>query len=142
MLATIVACVLLAFLLGSGARFLRLPALIGYIAAGIAIGPFLPDSMAERGMVSAMAEVGVALLLFGVGLHFRPADLLAVWRVAVPGAVLQIALAMGLGAVVGGQLLGLGGGASIAFGLALAISSTAVATKSLSPIIPLDCIVS
>lgn len=131
MLATIVACVLLAFLLGSGARMLRLPALIGYIAAGILIGPYLPGSVAERGMVSAMAEVGVALLLFGIGLHFRPADLLAVWRVAVPGAVLQIALATALGSLVGTGLLGLGAGQGMAFGLALAISSTAVATKAL-----------
>jgi CPA2 family monovalent cation:H+ antiporter-2 len=131
MLATIVACVLLAFLLGSGARMLRLPALVGYIAAGILIGPSLPGAVAERGMVTAMAEVGVALLLFGVGLHFRTADLLAVWRVAVPGAVLQIALAMALGAAVGIGLLGLGTGPALAFGLALAISSTAVATKTL-----------
>ncbi|NGM22567.1 sodium:proton antiporter [Roseomonas stagni] len=131
MLATIVACILLAFLLGSGARFLRMPALIGYIAAGIVIGPWLPGSLAERGMVAAMAEVGVALLLFGVGLHFKPADLLAVWRVAVPGAVLQIGFAMGLGALVGQGLLDLTPGASLAFGLALAISSTAVATRAL-----------
>jgi CPA2 family monovalent cation:H+ antiporter-2 len=131
MLATIVACILLAFILGNGARLLRMPALIGYIAAGIVIGPWLPGSLAERGMVAAMAEVGVALLLFGVGLHFKPADLLAVWRVAVPGAVLQIALAMGLGALVGQGLLGLPAGASLAFGLALAISSTAVATRAL-----------
>ncbi len=131
MLATIVACILLAFILGSLARLLRLPALIGYIAAGIVIGPWLPGSLAERGMVSAMAEIGVALLLFGVGLHFKPADLLAVWRVAVPGAVLQIALALGLGSLVGQGLLDLSPGASIAFGLALAISSTAVATRAL-----------
>jgi monovalent cation:H+ antiporter-2, CPA2 family len=131
MLATIVACILLAFILGSLARLLRMPALIGYIAAGMVIGPWLPGSLAERGMVSAMAEVGVALLLFGVGLHFKPADLLAVWRVAVPGAVLQIALALGLGSLVGQGLLGLSPGASLAFGLALAISSTAVATKAL-----------
>jgi CPA2 family monovalent cation:H+ antiporter-2 len=131
MLATLVACILLAFAFGAGARALRLPALIGYIAAGLVIGPATPGLLAERGMVTAMAEVGVALLLFGVGLHFRPADLLAVWRVAVPGAVLQIALAAALGAWVGAAFLGLGAGAALAFGLALAISSTAVATKAL-----------
>ncbi len=131
MLATLVACILLAFLLGLVARALKLPALIGYIAAGIIIGPYTPGLMAERGMVNAMAEVGVALLLFAVGLHFRAADLLAVWRVAVPGAVLQISLAALLGAAVGAGLLGLSFGAAIAFGLALAISSTAVATKAL-----------
>lgn len=131
MLATIVACILLAFIFGSGARLLRLPALIGYIAAGMLIGPYLPGAVAERGMVSAMAEIGVALLLFSIGLHFRAADLLAVWRVAVPGAVLQILAACGAGALVGQMMLGLPPGASIAFGLALAISSTVVATKSL-----------
>jgi CPA2 family monovalent cation:H+ antiporter-2 len=131
MLATIVACILLAFLMGSGARLLRLPALIGYIAAGMLIGPWLPGAVAERGMVAAMAEIGVALLLFSIGLHFRAKDLLAVWRVAVPGAVAQIAVALLAGAVVGHALLGLEPVAALAFGLALAISSTAVATKSL-----------
>jgi CPA2 family monovalent cation:H+ antiporter-2 len=131
MLATLVACILLAFAFGAGARALKLPALIGYIAAGLVISPNTPGFVAERGMVGAMAEVGVALLLFGVGLHFRPADLLAVWRVAVPGAVLQIALATSLGAAVGVGFLGLPTGAAFAFGLALAISSTAVATKAL-----------
>ncbi len=131
MLATLVACILLAFLFGAAARAARLPTLIGYIAAGLLIGPYTLGFGAERAMVAAMAEVGVALLLFGVGLHFRASDLLAVWRVAVPGALAQIALAAGLGAAVGGALLGLSGGAALAFGLALAISSTAVATRVL-----------
>jgi CPA2 family monovalent cation:H+ antiporter-2 len=130
MLATIVACILLAFAFGAGARMLRLPALVGYIAAGVVVA-LIPGLGEEREMVSAMAEVGVALLLFGVGLHFRAADLLAVWTVAVPGALAQIALAMSLGAAVGGSLLGLEPAAAVAFGLALAISSTAVATRAL-----------
>jgi CPA2 family monovalent cation:H+ antiporter-2 len=131
MLATLVACILLAFLFGAAARAAKLPALVGYIAAGVLIGPYTPGFVADRAMVAALAEVGVALLLFAVGLHFRPADLLAVWRVAVPGALAQIALATTLGAAVGAGLLGLSFGASVAFGLALAISSTAVATKAL-----------
>lgn len=131
MLATLVACILLAFLFGAAARAARLPTLIGYIAAGLLIGPYTAGFGAERAMVAAMAEVGVALLLFGIGLHFRASDLLAVWRVAVPGALAQIALATSLGAAVGGALLGLSGGAALAFGLALAISSTAVATRVL-----------
>jgi CPA2 family monovalent cation:H+ antiporter-2 len=131
MLTTLVACILLAFLFGAVARAARLPTLIGYIAAGLLIGPYTAGFGAERAMVAAMAEVGVALLLFGIGLHFRASDLLAVWRVAVPGALAQIALATGLGAAVGGALLGLSGGAAVAFGLALAISSTAVATRML-----------
>uniref|UniRef100_UPI0022EAA990 cation:proton antiporter n=1 Tax=Falsiroseomonas oryzae TaxID=2766473 RepID=UPI0022EAA990 len=131
MVATVVACILLAFLLGAAARALRLPALVGYIAAGVLVGPHTPGFVADRSMVTPMAELGVALLLFGVGLHFRARDLMAVWRVAVPGAVLQIALAGGLGAWVGSGLLGLSAGPSLVFGLALAISSTAVATKTL-----------
>jgi len=130
MLATVVACITLAFLFGAAARAMRLPAIIGYIAAGVVVGPYTPGFVAERGVVSAMAELGVALLLFGVGLHFRPADLLAVWRVAVPGAALQIAFAGALGAALG-TAFGLGFGAALAFGLALAISSTAVATRTL-----------
>ena len=131
MLATVVACILLAFLLGAAARLLRLPTLIGYIAAGIVVGPYTPGFVAERGMVASMAEIGVALLLFSVGLHLRPVDLMAVWRVAVPGALLQILLALLLGAAAGAGLLGLSAGPAAAFGLALAISSTAVATKAL-----------
>lgn len=131
MLATLVACILSAFLFGALARAAKLPALIGYIAAGILIGPYTPGFVADRAVVSAMAELGVALLLFGVGLHFRPADLLAVWRIAVPGAVAQIALATVLGSAVGSGLLGLPWGMALAFGLALAISSTAVATRTL-----------
>jgi CPA2 family monovalent cation:H+ antiporter-2 len=130
--ATVVASILLAFVLGGVARLLRLPMIVGYIAAGVLIGPHTPGFVAERGVVGAMAEVGVALLLFGVGLHFRPADLLAVWRVAVPGALLQIALAMAAGTLVGAWLLGLSLAAAPAFGLALAISSTAVATRVLA----------
>jgi CPA2 family monovalent cation:H+ antiporter-2 len=130
-LATVVACILLACVLGAAARAVRLPMLIGYIAAGIVVGPYTPGFVAEQGVVGAMAEVGVALLLFSVGLHFRPADLLAVRRIAVPGAVAQIALACVLGAAVGAGLLGLSAGESLAFGLALAISSTVVATRAL-----------
>jgi CPA2 family monovalent cation:H+ antiporter-2 len=131
MLATVVACILLAFLFGAGARMLRLPALIGFIAAGIVVSPYTPGFVAEHGLVFAMAEVGVALLLFGVGLHFRPADLLEVWRVAVPGALAQIVVCTGVGAALGMALLELRPGAAAAFGLALAISSTAVATRAL-----------
>ena len=131
MLASLVATILLAFVLGAAARALKLPVLIGYIAAGIVIGPYTPGFVAEAGLVSALAEVGVALLLFSVGLHFRPSDLLAVWRIALPGALMQIALATGAGAVVGSLLLDLPPVPDFAFGLALAISSTVVATKML-----------
>lgn len=131
LLATLVVALALAFGLGLVARLLRLPPLLGYLAAGLALGPYTPGFVADRGMTSAMAEIGVALLLFGVGLHFRPRDLLSVWRVAVPGAVGQVAIGTTLGGLLGWSALGLGPGQAAVFGLALAISSTAVATRTL-----------
>lgn len=131
LLATLVVALALAFALGFAARMLRLPPLLGYLAAGLAVGPYTPGFVADAGLTSAMAEIGVALLLFGVGLHFRPRDLLTVWRVALPGAVAQIAAGTALGALLGHAAFGLGAGAAAVFGLVLAISSTAVATRTL-----------
>lgn len=131
LVATLVVGLALAFALGFAARLLRLPPLLGYIAAGIAVGPHTPGFIADPGITAALAEIGVALLLFAVGLHFRARDLLAVWRIAVPGAIAQIALATLLGAATGAFAFGLGGSGALVFGLALAISSTAVATRAL-----------
>jgi len=131
LLATLVVALALAFALGLCARLLRLPPLLGYLAAGLAVGPYTPGFVADAGFTSAMAEVGVALLLFSVGLHFRLRDLLTVWRVALPGAVLQIAAGTMLGALLGHLALGLGLLPAAVFGLTLGISSTAVATRTL-----------
>lgn len=131
LVATLVVALALAFALGFAARLLRLPPLLGYIAAGIAVGPYTPGFVADASVTSALAEIGVALLLFAVGLHFRARDLVAVWRVAVPGALAQIAAGTLIGALAGALALGLGAGAAVVFGLALAISSTAVATRAL-----------
>jgi CPA2 family monovalent cation:H+ antiporter-2 len=131
LVATLVVGLALAFVLGLLARLLRLPPLIGYIAAGIAVGPHTPGFVADPAITSALAEIGVALLLFAVGLHFRAQDLLAVWRVALPGALAQITAGTLIGAAAGALTLGLGAGGAIAFGLALAISSTAVSTRAL-----------
>jgi CPA2 family monovalent cation:H+ antiporter-2 len=131
LVATLVVGLALAFVLGLLARLLRLPPLIGYIAAGIAVGPHTPGFVADPAITSALAEIGVALLLFAVGLHFRAQDLLAVWRVALPGALAQITAGTLIGAAAGAFTLGLGAGGAIAFGLALAISSTAVSTRAL-----------
>ncbi|UPY35199.1 cation:proton antiporter [Sediminicoccus sp. KRV36] len=131
LLATLVIALALAFALGLGARMLRVPPLLGYIAAGLMVGPHTPGFVADASLTSAMAEIGVALLLFGVGLHFRPRDLLTVWRVALPGALAQITAGTALGAMLGHFAFGLGMGPAIALGIALAISSTAVATRSL-----------
>lgn len=131
LVATLVVALALAFALGLAARLIRLPPLIGYIAAGIAVGPHTPGFVADGAIAGALAEIGVALLLFAVGLHFRARDLFAVWRVALPGALAQIAAGTVLGAGAGALALGLQGGAALVFGLALAISSTAVATRAL-----------
>lgn len=131
LVATLVVALALAFALGFAARLLRLPPLLGYIAAGIAVGPHTPGFVADPAITSALAEIGVALLLFAIGLHFRARDLLAVWRVALPGALLQIAAGSLVGALAGMLALGLGWAASCVFGLALAISSTAVSTRAL-----------
>ena len=130
-MTTLVVGLALAFAFGLAARLLRLPPLLGYIAAGIAAGPHTPGFVADPGVSAALAEIGVALLLFAIGLHFRARDLLAVWRIALPGALAQIACGTLLGAAVGASAFGLGWAGSIVFGLALAISSTAVATRAL-----------
>lgn len=131
LVGTLVVALALAFALGFAARLLRLPPLLGYIAAGIAVGPHTPGFVADAHVTAALAEIGVALLLFAVGLHFRARDLLAVWRVAVPGALAQIATGTLLGAGIGAAAFALAFGPALVFGLALAISSTAVATRAL-----------
>ncbi|HEY0670903.1 MAG TPA: cation:proton antiporter, partial [Longimicrobiales bacterium] len=100
LIATIAAGLGLAFVLGLIASRFRLPPILGYLLAGVAVGPFTPGFVADAGLASQLAEIGVMLLMFGVGLHFSITDLLAVRRIAVPGAIGQIAVATGLGAVV------------------------------------------
>lgn len=131
LVTTLVVGLALAFAFGLAARLLRLPPLLGYIAAGIAVGPHTPGFVADATLTAALAEIGVALLLFAVGLHFRARDLLAVWRIALPGAFAQITIGTLLGAAVGAVAFGLGWAGGIVFGLALAISSTAVSTRAL-----------
>ncbi|MCR0983159.1 cation:proton antiporter domain-containing protein [Roseomonas populi] len=120
-----------AFAFGLAARLIRMPPLVGYLVAGVAIGPNTPGVTIDGEFTRTLAEVGVGLLLFGVGLHFRARDLLAVWRVAVPGATAQVVLGVLLGAVLGVALPDLPFGHALVFGLALAIASTAVATRAL-----------
>jgi CPA2 family monovalent cation:H+ antiporter-2 len=132
MLATLVLALALALAFGTLVRWLRLPALFGYLVAGVALSPHTPGYVGDAALTTTMAEVGVALLLFGVGLHFRLADLLAVWRIALPGAVIQVGFAMMLGGLLGALGFGLHWGAALVFGLALAIASTAVATRMLA----------
>src|SRR5919202_153161 len=109
---------------------LGLSPLVGYLLAGVVVGPNTPGFVADRHLAEQMAEVGVILLMFGVGLHFHAGDLLAVRRVAVPGAAAQVLAASALGAAVGGAL---GGGwpAAAVFGLSVSVASTVVLPRVL-----------
>ena len=93
LIATIAAGIGLAFLLGFAAVRLHLPPLVGYLLAGVLVGPFTPGFVADTGLAQQLAEIGVILLMFGVGIHFSLRDLLAVRRIALPGAVVQISVA-------------------------------------------------
>jgi CPA2 family monovalent cation:H+ antiporter-2 len=129
-IATIVISLALAYAGGLCARLLGLSKIIGYLAAGVLVGPYTPGFVADQKLTMELAEIGVALLMFTIGLHFSVRDLVAVWHIAVPGAVLQVAACTALGSLVG-YALGWPVSASMVLGLAIAISSTAVATKEL-----------
>src|SRR5689334_3492460 len=96
LIAAIVTGLGLAFLLGLAASRLGISPLIGYLLAGVAVGPFTPGFVADQALVPELAEIGIILLMFGVGLHFSPRDLLSVGAIAVPGAIVQIAVATAL----------------------------------------------
>jgi monovalent cation:H+ antiporter-2, CPA2 family len=130
LIATIVAGIGLAFIFGTLAQRLRLSPLVGYLLAGVLIGPFTPGYVADQELAPQLAEIGVILLMFGVGLHFSLSDLLAVKAIALPGAVGQIALATLLGMALA-WALGWSLGAGIVFGLALSVASTVVLLRAL-----------
>lgn len=120
----------LALLFGFAAVRLKLPALVGYLLAGVAIGPFTPGFVADTALAGQLAEIGVMLLMFGVGLHFSLNDLLAVKKVALPGAVVQIVVATAMGAGIA-HIWGWPLVSGIVFGLALSVASTVVLLKAL-----------
>src|SRR4030095_15160968 len=130
LISTVAAALGLALVLGFLATKLKLPALVGYMLAGIVIGPATPGFVADVKVASQLAEIGVMLLMFGVGLHFSLSDLLAVRRIALPGALVQITVATALGAIVA-RMLGWGMGAGLVFGLSLSVASTSVVTRAL-----------
>lgn len=130
LIATIAAGFGLALIFGFMAIQLRMPPVVGYLLAGIMIGPATPGFVADVGLAGQLAEIGVMLLMFGVGLHFSLDDLLAVRRIAVPGAVVQIAVATALGlgtAWAWGWSLG----GALVFGLCLSVASTVVLLRAL-----------
>ncbi|WP_082522198.1 YbaL family putative K(+) efflux transporter [Ramlibacter sp. Leaf400] len=130
LIATLVGSLCLAFVLGALAHRLRLPPLAGYLLAGVALGPHTPGFVADQALANELAEIGVILLMFGVGLHFSLKDLLAVRRVAVPGALVQIAVATALGWALG-RSFGWSDPASLVFGLSLSVASTVVLLRAL-----------
>jgi monovalent cation:H+ antiporter-2, CPA2 family len=130
LISTIAAGLGLALIMGFIAARLKLPVLVGYLIAGIVIGPATPGFVADIELSSQLAEIGVMLLMFGVGLHFSLEDLLAVRRIALPGAVAQITVATALGVFVS-TLWGWSLAAGIVFGLALSVASTVVLLKAL-----------
>jgi CPA2 family monovalent cation:H+ antiporter-2 len=130
LIVTVAAGLALAFLLGMLAVRLRLPPLVGYLLAGVAVGPHSPGFVADLGLAQQLSEIGVILLMFGVGIHFSVDDLLSVRRIALPGAAVQIAAATMLGAAVS-HLWGWSWGSGLVFGLCLSVASTVVLLRAL-----------
>ncbi|MBK6412664.1 YbaL family putative K(+) efflux transporter [Sphingopyxis sp.] len=130
LIGTIVAGLGVAFLMGALAHRLRISPIAGYLLAGVLVGPFTPGFVADTGLAMQLAEIGVILLMFGVGLHFSLKDLLSVRKIAVPGAIAQIAVAWALGIMLG-LWLGWSIEGSAVFGLALSVASTVVLLRAL-----------
>src|SRR5215207_8653107 len=126
LIATIAVALGCALVGGFVATRLRLPAIVGYLLAGIAVWPFTPGFVGDAQLAPQLAEIGVILLMFGVGIHFSLRDLLAVRAIAIPGAIGQIALATALALWWGWSL-----GAGLVLGLALSVASTVVLLRAL-----------
>ena len=130
LLTNITVALLTAFAGGYLARRMGLPSLVGYLLAGMAIGPFTPGFVGEIDDISQLAEMGVIFMMFGVGLHFSLKDLWRVRQIAIPGAVLQMLIATALGFVLT-QWWGWSIAASLVLGLAISIASTVVLLRGL-----------
>ena len=129
LIATLVGGIVLAFVFGALAHRLRLAPIVGYLVAGVVVGPFTPGFVADQGLATQLADVGVILLMFGVGLHFSLKDLISVRHIAIPGALAQMTVVTTLGALVG-WMLGFTIGGALVFGFSLSITSTVVLTRS------------
>lgn len=130
LVTTIATALGLALIFGFIAVRIKIPALVGYLFAGVLIGPFTPGFAANSAIAAELAEIGVMLLMFGVGLHFSLDDLLKVRKIAIPGAALQITVSTVLGATLA-STWGWGFGAGLVFGLALSVASTVVLLRAL-----------
>ncbi|MFG6460424.1 cation:proton antiporter [Roseateles sp. DXS20W] len=131
LISTLAAAFGLALVLGLLAQWARLPALVGYLLAGVLIGPHTPGFVGDVHLAHQLSEVGVMLLMFGVGLHFSVGDLMSVKRIALPGALVQMAAATALGAGLAHGWWGWDLAASLIFGLALSVASTVVLLRAL-----------
>ena len=130
LILTLVGGFVLAFVFGMIANRLKLSPLVGYLVAGIVVGPYTGGFVADTTLAPQLAEIGVILLMFGVGLHFSPEDLMKVRKVAIPGAIFQIAAATFLGWSLG-RLLGFGNVEAVLMGFALSVASTVVLLRAL-----------
>src|SRR4051812_43808863 len=137
LITTIAAAFTAAWVLGIVTQWLKLSPIVGYLLAGVAIGPYTPGFIGDLNLAHQLAEIGVALLMFGVGLHFNLRDLLRVRNVSVPGALGQSIVATGLGILLGfalGWHLQMG----IVLGVAMSVASTVVLIRVLTDNHPLD----
>src|SRR5215471_11615574 len=130
LIAILVVGIGLAFVFGAVAHRLKMSPIAGYLLAGVVVGPFTPGFVADSNLTSQLADVGVILLMFGVGLHFSLKDLLAVRRIVIPGALAQMSIVTALGILVA-WVIGWPLGAGLVYGLALSVASTVVLTRAL-----------
>ena len=130
LITTIAVGLVAAFILGFIAQKLRLSPIVGYLAAGLVVGPYTPGYVGDVDLATQLSEIGVILLMFGVGLHFSFRELLAVRKIAIPGAIAQMTFATVLGTGLG-FLMGWGTAGSLLFGLALSVASTVVLLRAL-----------
>ena len=130
LIAVLVIGIGLAFVLGTIAQRLKLPPLVGYLLAGVVVGPFSPGVVIDQHLTLQLADIGVVLLMFGVGLHFKPQDLMEVKAIVVPGAVLQMAAVTALG-VGAGRFFGWPWNQGLVLGLCLSVASTVVVMRAL-----------
>ncbi len=130
LISTIVACIVGAFIFGLIAKGLKLPTILGYLLAGVAVGPYTPGIVADPALATQLAEIGIMLLMFGVGMHFSIHDLLNVRRIALPGAVFQMGAATVMGAFLI-WLMGIPWSTALLFGFSLSVASTVVMLRAL-----------
>jgi CPA2 family monovalent cation:H+ antiporter-2 len=130
LIATVAVGIVVAFVFGLIVARVGLPPIVGYLLAGVAVGPFTPGYVANSGLATQLADLGVILLMFGVGLHFSLNDLIAVRRIVVPGALLQTTVTTGVGVAIG-RMWGWSWGGALMLGLSMGIAGTVVLLKGL-----------